>query len=526
MKMLILAASALALILSSAPEASAQTAARVESQTRPNFGVLLDPPASRSRVRQHRRWDYGTHRPDWRAGFRPPYGPGGGGEEIVLVDCGGNPGTGAVENAVRRVRPGGTLVIRARGGPCVGWLNVDKPLTIIGESGFDPGRWNDTPAVTLQAPDGLPCITVAQGVRLELRDIVLASPKAGDAACIVGYGAQVLMNRVGMRHAGDEAAIYMDGGLLDVREVMIDAQTVAPGIVADGATLTAYRTTVRGAQSGIELVPGDGEASRLTRVDLVGANSPNSFGPRAIGLLVRSRRDYGQVLVEDSRICGFTEGVAVEGASVVVRQSRICKTDKGAVLYNGELTLTESRVRAQSYGVIAMAGRAVVTNNMFARVNYGTVVAEDGASVDERGGRVWSQALCRPQLDWRYRDRYSLSWNGDRNPGQRPYLCDPSPYPRDWWGEEEGWLGESYFNDGYDIVGYDAYERGQGWFDCEGRYISDSRYDGNTRWSHGGWGSNRSCRRPRGSFFPVWGRLTIEGGIGSRPGPIGPTPRF
>ena len=221
-----------------APQVQAQTAARVESQTRPNFGLLLDPPASRARPqRQPRRFNYGSHRLDWHPG-QPPYGPIGGSEEIVLVDCGGNPGTGAVEDAVRRVRPGGTLVIRARAGACVGWLNVDKPLTIIGEGGFDPRRWNENAPATLQAPDGLPCITVASGVRVELRDIVLSSPRGGDAACIVSYGATIATNRVGIRHAGDEAAIYADGCEIDLRDTVIDAQTLGAAIVADGAALT------------------------------------------------------------------------------------------------------------------------------------------------------------------------------------------------------------------------------------------------------------------------------------------------
>ncbi|RZJ20595.1 MAG: hypothetical protein EON85_15830 [Brevundimonas sp.] len=133
-----------ALSLTLAPDTvQAQTAARVESQTRPNFGVLLDPPTRASGPRRDRnRYDYRRHRPDWRPGL-PPLRPGG--EEIVLVDCGGNPGTGAVEDAVRRVRPGGTLVIRSRAGACVGWLNIDKPMTIIGEGGFDPRDWGRNP---------------------------------------------------------------------------------------------------------------------------------------------------------------------------------------------------------------------------------------------------------------------------------------------------------------------------------------------------------------------------------------------
>ncbi len=480
MKMLTLALSALAVAagtIATAPQAEAQTAARVESQTRPNFGLLLDPPARQSRVRQHRRWNYGTHRRDWRPAPVPPYSPGGG-EEIVLVDCGGNPGTGAVENAVQRVRPGGTLVIRARGGACVGWLNVDKPLTVIGEGGFDPRRWNENPPVTLQAPDGLPCITVAQGVRLELRDVVLASPRGGDAACIVGYGATILTNRVGIRHAGDEAAIYADGGLLDLRDTVIDAQTVSAAVIADGATLTAYETVITGAQSGIEIVPGAGEPSRIGSVTLSGSETPNNFGPRAIGLTVRSRRDFGRVEVTNTRICGYVEGVAVEGASVDISGSKICRSDKGAVLYNGELTLTDNRIRATSIGVAVASGRAVVRNNTFVGMRE-VFYREYRANLEASGNRVWSDELCRPRWEPRYRDRYAPQWY------QRPdqgYECQYNPYPRDWWDEMDGAYGDPYNPHAYQPDNYGRFQQGYGWYDANGRYVDGGRLTGDDRW--------------------------------------------
>ena len=462
-----------------APEAVAQTPARVESHTRPNFGLLLDPPASQlRRLRQPRRWSYGAHRPDWRPGRFPPYGPAGGGEEIVLVDCGGNPGTGAVEDAVRRVRPGGTLVIRARGGPCLGWLDVDKPMTILGEGGFDPRRWNEATPVTLQAPDGLPCITVARGVRLELRDVVLASPRGGEAACLIGYGAEILASRVGIRHAGDEAAVYADGGLIDLRDTVIDARTLAPAIVADGATLTAWETVVTGAQSGVEITPGAGEPSRLDSVTLSGVEAPNNYGPRAIGLLVRARRDYGRVEVTNTRICGYVEGVAVEGASVSVANSKICRSDKGAVLYNGELSLTDSRVRAQSIGVAAASGRAVVRNNSFVGVSD-VFYRENRASLEASGNRVWSPSLCRPRWEPRFRDRYAPQWS---QRGGEGYECQFTAYPRDWWDEMDGAFGDPYDAYAYTPDNYGRFQDGYGWYDSNGRYIDSGRVRGEDRW--------------------------------------------
>ncbi|WGM30332.1 hypothetical protein [Brevundimonas sp. NIBR11] len=465
-----------------APEAEAQTPARVESQTRPNFGLLLDPPASRSRPsRQSGRWNYGAHRPDWRPGYQPPYGgpfrPGA--EEIVLVDCGGNPGTNAVEDAVRRVRPGGTLVIRARAGACVGWLNVDKPMTIIGEGGFDPRRWNETTPAVLQAPDGMPCITVASGVRLELRDIVLSSPRGGDAACIVSYGGSVIGNRLGIRHAGDEAAIYADGGEVDLRDTVIDAQTIAPAIYADGATLTTWEAVISGAQSGIEiLIGGTGQPSRIDSTTISGTENAAGYGPRSIGVLVRSRRDLGRVDVTNTRICGFTEGVAVEGAALTVSHSKICRADRGAIVYNGELTLTDSRVRAEAVGVAVSSGRATVRNNTFVGVRE-VFYRDYRAQLDVSSNRVWSDQLCRPRWEPRYRDRYAPQWY------QRPdqgYECQFTAYPRDWWDEMDGAYGDPYASNAYLPDNYGRFQQGYGWYDQNGRYIDDNQSRGDDRW--------------------------------------------
>lgn len=474
----VIAATVAVFALTDAPGANAQVAAKVESQTRPNFGVLLDPPARSYRNRGgQRRYDYRRHRPDWSPGY-PPHRPGG--EEVVLVDCGGNPGAGAVEDAVRRVRPGGTLIIRSRAGACVGWLNIDKPLTIIGESGFDPRDWPRQSEPTLQAPDGLPCMTVASGVRVEIRDMVFASPRAGDAACIVGYGAEIILNRVGFRHAGDEAVLYADGGLVDIRNAVVDAQTIAPAIVADGAVLNAWELTISGAQSGMELIPGAGQTSRISATTMKGTNAPNNFGPRSIGLIVRSGREYGRVEVDNTAICGYVEGVVVEGASVSVDNSRICRSDKGAVLYSGELRLTDSRIRASTVGVAAAAGHAVILDNVFAGVRE-VIYREPRASVEARGNRVWSQHVCRPQFRDRYRGRYEPYWR----PGDG-WECARGPYPRDWWGQEDGMLGVEYQDDGYRLDGYEDYQDGDGWYDRDGRYIRDDRYQGEDRWSRGG----------------------------------------
>lgn len=483
----VLAVAAGGLILSQPDGASAQVAAKVESQTRPNFGVLLDPPARQGRARGYshqRRWrDYGHYRPGHRPSALYPTSPvyGGGLEEIVLVDCGGNPGSGAVESAVRRVRPGGTLVLRASSaGACVGWLNIDKPMTIIGEGGFDRRDWDRHPHATLQAPDGFPCLTASAGVRVEVRDVVFASPRGGEAACVVGYNAEFVMNRVGFRHAGDEPAIYADGGLVDIRNSVIEADTIAPAIVADGAVLTAYEVNVSKARVGIEIIPGDaGQPSLLDEVMLKGAQVDGGFGPRTVGLLVRGRREIGEVKVTDSFICGYTDGVMVEGATVDVRETRICRSEQGASLRSGVLKLHRSSIRASIYGVAAESGRVEIISNRISGTRD-PILIDRRASAEVRGNELYSRSACAPEFRRRHRDRYAPVWREIRYPGVQ---CAFGSYRQDWWAEEDGLLGLPFEDEGYYLEGYDRFQQGYGWYTADGRYVYADRPHGDSRWS-------------------------------------------
>jgi len=454
---------------------ASQTAARVESQTRPNFGLLLSPQTNSRPRREHRRFDYREHRPDG-----PPHGPGHGpglpplpgGQQNVTVDCGGNPGSGAVEAAVRRVAPGGTLTIRNTGGACVGWLNIDKAMTVRGSGGYGG-------AITLQAPAGLPCITVAPGVRAVIQDMVLASPAGGDAPCVGGDEATITMERIAIRHVGDEAAILTRGGVLDIRNSTIDAQTVSPAILVDAGTLTAVGVNVTNAQSGIEISPGPAGPSSLTNVYLTGEHNPSNFGPRAIGVNVRSRRELGELSIVNSRICGYGEGVAVDGVRVTIQGSKLCLADKGVVVYGGEVTLTGSRVRARYVGVVAQAGRAVVTNTAFSGVEQ-IFFADARGDIDARGNSLWSRGReCAPEFRPEYRGRFAPIW---AHRGDQGFTCQQRPYPQQWWGEEEGALGIAYVNDAFVVPGLERFNSGCGWYDQRGSFIDDTRYYGEARW--------------------------------------------
>lgn len=499
----VLAVAGLTLIAPS--EAQAQSAARVESQTRPNFGVLLDPPSRGSRARgSHRRGNYGDHRPGHRPG--PPRQ---GGEEVVLIDCGGNPGSGAVEDAVRRVRPGGTLIIRARGGPCVGWLNIDKPMTILGEGRIDLDDWDRGIEPTLQAPDGYPCMSVAPGVRVEVRDIVFASPQGGRAACIDGLDGEIILNNVGLRHAGDQAAIYAEGGIIDIRKSRIEAQTTTAAIVADAATLTTDDLILRGSHWGIELVPGGAGESQISRTRFVGPNTNDQNGANSIGLVVGGGRVFGRVTLNNVTICGYNDLVSVENGGVIINRSRLCAAKRGVVVYSGSAVVRDSRIARVDEGVVVGLGEASVIGNVFAGVY---VPFHQGIEASEN--RVWSRAdQCKPSRVQRYRDRYSLAWE-DRG----GFRCEISDYPRAWWDQDEGSYGYPYENYAYRPDQWDRYRDGWGWYDCRGNYVNDTRYRGDDRWSRGGWGRDRECRErsngPGFRLFPeIDAYLDVDAGL-------------
>lgn len=496
------------------PEAEAQTAARVESQTRPNFGLLLDPPSSQSRPRTRR---------DWTPRYRPPvvgHHPGPrpfpGSEEVVLVDCGGNPGSGAIETAVARLRPGGSLILRSTAGACVGVLQIDKPLTIIGDAGLDPRHWDQDALPTLQAPDGAPCVVVSPGVRVTFRDVVFSSPRAGDASCIVGYNAEILLNRVAVRYAGDKPAIYAEGGLLDMRDVEVDAETLAPGIVANGASVTADELWVSDSVSGIEITAGDGPISRLNRVRLVGANQQSNFGPRPVGLSILASRQQDLVEVTNSKICGYPDAVVLEGAKFRIDHSRICGTLQGVTVMGGEALIENSRIVADQLGVEVSGGAATLRGNVFGGRGYPVNTRRNGV-VDSDNNYIWSGGQqCSPGYMPIYGNRHVPVWNQSAGFG-RGFICATTPYPREWWRQDEADLGVPYDPRIRMPINYDAFLQGRGWYDCRGRYVDSTRHFGEERWYRGSLGFDRECRQQHG--YPTrgrrgfWPRLEVSAGI-------------
>ncbi|MDP1778191.1 MAG: hypothetical protein Q8K90_06235, partial [Brevundimonas sp.] len=128
----------------------------------------------------------------------------------------------------------------------------------------------------------------------------------------------------------------------------------------------------------------------------------------------------------------------------------------------------------------AASGHAVVVNNVFSGVRE-VIYAENRATVEASGNRVWSQYLCRAQFRDRYRGRYEPYWRGGDG-----WECMYGAYPQNWWENEDGLLGLPYQDDGYQLEGYREYQSGIGYYTRDGRYVRDERNRGDNRWRGGG----------------------------------------
>jgi hypothetical protein len=135
-----IAAAAVAAAILAAPASEAYPDARVETQLRPDFGLLLNPPLRRHR-RPHRHrgyengWDYRHH---WGWNGEPFHGRDWNGplRDVALVDCSDAHSDNDINYALASLAPGGTLILRtAQNQGCLDSVHITKPVTIQGDGG-------------------------------------------------------------------------------------------------------------------------------------------------------------------------------------------------------------------------------------------------------------------------------------------------------------------------------------------------------------------------------------------------------
>ncbi|ATQ42178.1 right-handed parallel beta-helix repeat-containing protein [Caulobacter mirabilis] len=443
MRLLTAAAAAIALAATaSTAEAFPDQAARVDQQIRPNFGGLITPPL-KPRARPDRwkpgRYKWGRPRPGWPGGYPPPgWRPD---QQVITVDC-GDPWAGPtpISDALQYLVDGGILYVRSRGGVCRETVLVERSAIIAGEGIplFDAGP-NPQPA-GISAPDGAPCLRVAPGARVEVRDLTLTAAKAGRAACVEAWDAEVALVRTKVDYWGDSPAVYAAGGRLILRESVVDARTWDAALVADGAVLDIARTRIIGEETGVDVTPASGES----RIDQTGIMTRQTAGSAGNGVLVRGLRSgSGNLTVRNVVVCGWRNGLHLDrGAQVDVSRSRFCRTTVG-VVSDGQLRFTESAIGSQDVGVYIAGGHAVIQRNRIHDWSRRPIWVERGATADVADNWVYYDGDC-----WGERwDQGLHCLRGDRLPQA---LRDESDFGgdagRSWW-ESDGY-DRGYARDG------------------------------------------------------------------------------
>jgi hypothetical protein len=415
-------------LLSAAGTAQAFPDAKVETQLRPDFGLLLKP---HLRHHHHRAWGYGGGGCVERCGGGyvdggyaggPPYGPGypergphGPFLDAASVDC-NDPAQGArLAEIVTRLNPGGTLILKP-GAACVATVFIDKPITIEGQGDRPYGK--DVPigsdhrqdvelgvAQILSPPEGnAPCIVVRiqDGLANDpehavvLRNLALVSDKANDESCLDIERGVVRIETAMIDYQGHGAAIYVgDGELIsgDRRgeedpsydqgarrdRVFIQAPLAEEAIDVQGGEIHLRDTTVQGGNIGINfesLDKGstvDASAFVMQRSEEAG----RAFDPGSSGISVQGR-GHGAISIRDSFICGYGIGVFMEAANVVhLDNNSICQAGKGIYAAGGQFSATNNYIAATNIGIqIGAASPISVTGNGI----YGT-------ANDDRHGR-------------------------------------------------------------------------------------------------------------------------------------------
>ena len=381
--LLALGALAAVLVGLSAGPASAYPDARVEAQITPSFGALLSPPVNR----RYRHW---RHRAHWQG--RVPYLT-----FSATVDCGApRAGPTPITDALDRLIVGGTLYVRGASG-CRETVEIWKSVTIVGEGGsaFESGP---SRAIIL-APSGQPCVSIAPGAgRVELRALQLVSDQGGRSACLEAQDTEVALVRTSVRYNGGDAAVYVGGGALILRDSRIEAPTAYAGLVIQDAALTAERSDIASGTLGLDLSLSARTPSRIDDLRVAGPGPGGPMGRRTTGLLVRGAGGPGilpqRLTVSGVMIEGWGNGLWLDlGAVADVSNAHIRRTLTGVLIDGADATVSRSTIGARELGVQVLSGRARIDDNDIYGYMYQPIYVAPGVDFSGRN-RIWSRKGC------------------------------------------------------------------------------------------------------------------------------------
>ncbi len=431
-----LAAAVLGSVLVPATSVQAFPDAKVETETRPNFGLLVRPPIHNRRYRPYGGRGYAHwHREGWHEGDRDDRGGRFGphwSRETVMIDCNlAHPGD--VEEALDAVAPGGTLFMRGGGSACQGNLIIDKPMTLQGDArpGTDFGS-ADLPATFKGAP-GAPCITInvpadgdwkiprrgsakednPAGRRAEfasdnavlISDIVIAGEHGGSDACVYSENSTVWLQRTVIRYSGAASAYYLAGGKLKTTELVYMKAGVqvtdTPGdhlpeaiLSAESGQLDLYDTTLIGGPVALEAKGTlDGTIQDSIFYLPREQQEASGFGAGTAGVSMHGR-SAGVLTIKGTTICGYGIGAFIEGANFAMMDgNHICRAGKGVYLAGGAVAATGNYVEATNVGFQVGAGqpdkREGISDNYIYGANEFIFVEPGGSSAGIQGNHFF-----------------------------------------------------------------------------------------------------------------------------------------
>lgn len=490
-----IAAAAMAAAMLAAPSVEAYPDAKVETQLRPDFGLLLKPPIKRRKPHKPRHhhgyrdgkghgygYDYG---PD----YRPWTGPL---RQVAFVDCGTARGPNEINHALDSLAPGGTLIIRPGGADraCLDSVRINKPVTIQADGGRPwrgrrlgeyRGDWKPIPA-TLRARAGQVCIDIAPIPTGEviLRNLVIESTEGGEQPCIYSEGANVRLESSVIRYQGQGSAIYVDGGSFSAGEdSVVDAQTEDRAIFVEDATLTLRDFTISGSAAvALDITPTGNGKSVIEDVAIWSSHpAAEVFGTPSVGIAVSASRNLGKLEIVDTYICGFGIGLWQTGANTTTyRGGQICRAGKGVVAAGGELHLENLAIGANIFGVQVGAARPVHMEHVqIYGVKYQDVYVEPGGIPpvsDDTYFYSYANTYCRAvEVDSRHGDwkRYQKH---KRRGGRLFYM--PGWHNNGGYCQDPGRLDPRYLDYERDI----GYDNADGYYALEPwpRDMYDSHY--------------------------------------------------
>ena len=396
--------------------------AQIDSQLRPHFGELLNPPIRRYHpyrpVYRLNRWesgyggqyaplgpDYDHYQGPWTdRRWRSDHGyPVQGPIQTITVDCGdASAGPTPLSDALFALADGGTLYIRSGGRACSEPLVITRPVTIVGEaaSAFDS---NSPGPPVIAPPPGQPCIQVMPGAgRVELRDLILRADHAGPAACIQSWDTELALVHADVRYAGDASAVYVSGGRLVGRHSQVGSGGYDPAVTTEGASLDLDNFDITTAVNGLDITPGTGPIA----LDHVGVSNAPGVDPSLTpetGITIRYAPHGGEPLaLRNSHVSGFRTGLWLDqGARIQVAGLSVSHAVIAVVSRAVDLNLTGSTLTVASTGVYVVMGHARIVKNTIHDFDGPPILVERGADVFVDDNGIWPMHRCREYRDYK-----------------------------------------------------------------------------------------------------------------------------